>query len=719
MCAGMIFYTYIYASIKVNLLIIILVCFNISTFITHLVNFNFSTLPKTIILMTIVAFCLYQFISSYHKKKLFIYLILIAGLLFALVYIIHYRQNLFDFKHIFENRLGVFFDNENEISKELGFFAVISFGMIIKHKKVYEKILFSLLFALFLFLVLSTGSISNLFTTVIVSLLCLILCQKTPKHQILALIIVLCLVAAIVGILQLSAFKYFKDRIDGIFNTLFNKADSRYDGSANNRLQGAITAIKIGLNKPIFGFGYKSATRFTVTNIQAHNNFAELFIDFGIVGLLLYESLLFLPLWKGFDRNKMPYVLSIILYMFLFQLFLTTYYKKFEYIFLACIYSILSNEFNFNYVVCNSSKNKKTDGKVRILEIIPSFVPLGGAESFVTSFAIALKEKFNNGIDLKVVCLYKQTPTHLLDKLKENGIEVLELNKTKGLDLKCASALRDLIFEYNPDIIHTHLYSLSTLKIALPFKRKSLRIYHTIHHNYSKNKKGQNLLKYLTKHSYLTPICVAKKPSEEYTKFLGRRVEYINNGIDLSSFKSNKNLKSRKRDFICVGRFVPVKNQSFLINLFSYFDCLKNYNLTFLGDGPLLEECKDLCNKLNLDNIEFCGNVSNVHDYMADSKVLLIPSCNEGNPMVINEAFASGMGVIGNDVGGIHDLLSNVKYGGLCRISNPKSFFEKTYKTINELKQMDSILKYDFEGIDINNTVRNYLQFFNINVKDL
>lgn len=717
MCGGMLVYSFLYGNIKLNAMLIILVLFNLSTLITHLLNGNFTSLPKTILLMTIVAFCLYQFISSYSKKDLFIYLIVLAGFSFGIVYIIHYRGSLFDFSNLFNSRLGNFFDNENEISKELGFFCVTALALGIKNKNYISKTCFYTLAFLFLFLVLTTGSISNLLTTAVVCLLVLVLCQPTRKRKIIVGGVVLGFIILFIGLLQLPFMAYFKTRIENILNTLFgkDKTITNTDGSTNSRLQGALASFKIALNKIVFGFGYMSATRFTAINIQAHNNFAELLIDFGMSGLFIYEILIILPMWKGFNKEEYPHIVSLMLYMLLFQVFLTTYYKKFEYIFFASMYSILDSEFKFKYLFWNSSKLHKDKERKLIFEVIPSLYPVGGAETFVASLSSIIKEKYSQNIDVKVICLYKQIDSALLKELKNKNIEVFELDKKPGLDIGCACRFRELVYRYNPDIIHTHLYSLATLKLALMFKRKNIKFFHTIHHNLSTRGKGQKNLKNLVKSNYLTPICVAKLPSEQYSKWFEKETVYINNGIELTTYSDSIKIENRQFDFLCVGRFVPIKNQKYLIELYRNFAELRNYSLCFLGDGPLLDECKEKVKKYKLEDcITFKGSVDNVNEYMSNSKVLLVPSFNEGNPMVINEAFASGMVVVGNDAGGIHNLLSGVKAGGLCKISNPFVFKKKILEALEYATTEEGVIKYNKSDFDINVTVEKYLSLFGV-----
>ena len=711
MCAAMLVYVFLYGKFKINAMVMLLVLFNITILIAHVINLSFNDIPKTILLMSLVAFVVYQFLSSYKKIDPFIILVLISGFLFSIIFIIHYRSDLFNLSDIFDSRLGSYFDNENEISKEFGFFCAVALASVFRYKNIYVKLSLSFFVLILFFLILSTGSISNLFTIGLVSAIVIVVCQKTTKGKLIAGLTAVGLILLFVILVQLPFMSYFKTRIENIFNTLLNPT-SKTDGSAADRLNGALTSLLIGANRFIFGFGYMSAPDYTYNSIQSHNNFAELFIDFGIVGLIIYEALVLLPLFRAFKTNNKSLVFSVGLYMFIFQLFLTTYYKKFEYIFFALLYTATDDLFVTQYVLFDSSRFKKH--KPVVFEIIPSLTPVGGAETFLVDFIESFKNKYVEEVELKLIILYQQEDSVLLKQLKKNKIDIFILNKKTGLDFLAACKLRNLILEYNPIVIHTHLLSISTLKMALPIKRKRIKCIHTIHHNVSKENRNQKLLRYLVKRDYLFPICVAKKPANEYSVYFGRKVDYINNGINLKKYDSSKPLYLRKNNLLVVGRFVDVKNQQYLIKQYSKFSALRDHNVVFLGDGPLLDECKKESKDLGLNKFfSFKGYTKDVAKYMSDSKLLVMPSLNEGNPMVINEAFASGMAVVGNNVGGIVDLLKDVKIGGLQSIDDPKLFVSKILKTLNEIskKKIDHI-DYNLAKYNIDSTVESYYEYF-------
>ena len=716
MCALMFIYVFLYGKFQINLLVLLLIAFNITIVITHLINWNFSEFPKTIILMSLVAFILYNFVSTVKNKNFVVYGILFSSIAFALIYLIHYRSQLFNFLSDGFSRLGSDFDNENEIAKEIAMFCMLALSLAITTKRLTNKILYFAVALLFLFLLLTTGSISNLLTVSVVAFVCIIISQKTLKRKIIISAVVAGTIGAFVLVIQLPALSYFKTRIINIFSTLFNGGSTVDDGSAFNRLQGALQAFKVSMYKIFWGFGYMSAPQYTVANIQAHNNFVELLIDFGVFGFLIYQTIALKPAFS-YKKSKYPFlVLPIALYMFIFQLFLTTYYKKFEYVLYPYLFVMIEDVITRKYVIYDSSYLSRKKDKKTIFEIIPSLTPVGGAETFITDFIISLKNKYSSKYSIVVILLFKQVESPLLTKLKEANIEVIELEKKAGFDYFCSLKLRELILKRNPSVIHTHLHSFVALKTAKFFRRKDMAFVHTIHQNFSGINNKEKILFHLIKTNYLTPICVAKDPAKNYSKVIKKEIQYIENGIDISRYDSSIPLYKRKNDFLIVGRFVEVKNHKYLLEIINQYFNDKKYSFIFLGDGPLLSECKEYVESIKLKTkVSFEGTVNNVNEYMTNSKILLIPSRNEGNPIVVNEAFASGMAVVGNDVGGLHNMLSEVEIGGLAIPSDNRSFADQTLNTLETIqKEKIKSINYSNKSFDINKTVDEYIKLFGI-----
>ena len=220
------------------------------------------------------------------------------------------------------------------------------------------------------------------------------------------------------------------------------------------------------------------------------------------------------------------------------------------------------------------------------------------------------------------------------------------------------------------------------------------------------------LASYLFRNGYSIPIAVASQPANNFSNLFGIDIGYINNGVRITDYDSSIPLKDRQIDYLCIGRFVPVKNHLFLLKIIDSHYKNSSYRFVFLGDGPLLEQCKKFARSHELKNVVFKGFVDNCNMYLSNSKILLMPSLNEGNPMVINEALASGMIVVGSDVGGIHDLLIYKDNGFLCKVNNENSFVDSMKNAMVLVNQGYKSKNVCYETVSIRQTITFYMDLF-------
>ena len=120
-----------------------------------------------------------------------------------------------------------------------------------------------------------------------------------------------------------------------------------------------------------------------------------------------------------------------------------------------------------------------------------------------------------------------------------------------------------------------------------------------------------------------------------------------------------------------VGNFMKVKNVAVLPDLFykihEDFDTLmvedkhEDVSLKFwiIGDGKLRPELDPLIKKAAGTDVVFFGNrpADEMPDLMNCIDVLVLPSRNEGLPLVALEALKCGANVVGSDVGGIPEVI--------------------------------------------------------------
>jgi glycosyltransferase involved in cell wall biosynthesis len=129
----------------------------------------------------------------------------------------------------------------------------------------------------------------------------------------------------------------------------------------------------------------------------------------------------------------------------------------------------------------------------------------------------------------------------------------------------------------------------------------------------------------------------------------------------------SKNLIDRdvRKTYIAIGRMVPQKNFSLLIDSFSLVNKEVDSKLIILGEGPLRPDLEKQIVALGLSkNIFLEGFVSNPYQYIANADVFVLTSLWEGFGNVLVESLSFGLQVVSTDCNsGPSEVLENGKYG--------------------------------------------------------
>jgi GalNAc-alpha-(1->4)-GalNAc-alpha-(1->3)-diNAcBac-PP-undecaprenol alpha-1,4-N-acetyl-D-galactosaminyltransferase len=216
---------------------------------------------------------------------------------------------------------------------------------------------------------------------------------------------------------------------------------------------------------------------------------------------------------------------------------------------------------------------------------------------------------------------------------------------------------------------------------------------------------NDGLMHYLLKmilYRYATGIIVqtefAKKVEEEQLSH--NNIIVIPNPIRL---KVNKNIQ-KERIILNVGRFIKSKHQQELIKIFTKVR-IEGWKLIFLGEGPEIENSKNLVSELKMsDFIKFKGNVNNIEDYYYKSEIFAFMSTSEGFPNALAEALMTPLASIAFDcVAGPSDLIENGHTGVLI----PLNDFELYSKELKELMMNEQIRE------DYRNNSKEFMKKYN------
>lgn len=320
----------------------------------------------------------------------------------------------------------------------------------------------------------------------------------------------------------------------------------------------------------------------------------------------------------------------------------------------------------------------------RILSVIPD-LGKGGAERLVLN----IQKQFESKSDLEaclVVFRARNAYTFLSDELQLKIIPSRVVPSISGKSIIEVSDLQKFIDEFQPDVIHSHLFESEMVLAHIRLNKKVQRIVH-MHDNmpqltqkvtFSKtgitNQYERRLVLKSLKKQPTKFVCISKDTLEFAKKNTPKRFQklLIHNAIDLSRFqfkpKSTKGLQ-----LVMIGSLVEKKGHQLAIEIVSE---LKNkgidFHLNVIGDGPLKGQIIRHIETLNVSNfVTLHGLVDHPEKLLYQSDFFLHTANYEPFGLVLIEAMATGLPVISTDGHGNRDIM-NGKNGLFIDHRNPK-----------------------------------------------
>jgi glycosyltransferase involved in cell wall biosynthesis len=176
--------------------------------------------------------------------------------------------------------------------------------------------------------------------------------------------------------------------------------------------------------------------------------------------------------------------------------------------------------------------------------------------------------------------------------------------------------------------------------------------------------------------------------TERAEKLGARRTLTIPNGVDFSHLAKVPRGEKLPHRVVTVARLSPEKGLPFLIEAIKIArHSVEDAELAIVGGGALEAELKAYVEKLSLqDVVRFLGARPNAEAMaeVAKSGVFVLPSLGEGLGIVLLEAQALGVPVIGTDVGGIPDVIAHETTGLLVPPSDAKALAAAIVRVLAE-----------------------------------
>ncbi len=306
----------------------------------------------------------------------------------------------------------------------------------------------------------------------------------------------------------------------------------------------------------------------------------------------------------------------------------------------------------------------------------------GGAENQVAQLAQRLKRR---GWKPSVISIIP--PVAFVDQLNKEAIPVASLEMTsKSKALFAAKRLLDLLAQFEPQLLHTHLFHANLAgRLTRPFH--NLPLVSTIH-NSNEGGRHRKLAYRLTDALSITTTVISQRAAELHLRqgvVSSKRSRILPNGVDIQAFAPLAETRRRMRQklglgpetsvLLTVGRLVEVKDYPNLFRALQHvIEQHPELVLLLVGSGALETELRQLATHLGVaDHIRFLGDRDDVPDLMNAADLYVMASAWEGLPMVLLEASACELPIVATDVGGTGEIVVDGRTGYLVPAQNPRA----------------------------------------------
>ena len=306
---------------------------------------------------------------------------------------------------------------------------------------------------------------------------------------------------------------------------------------------------------------------------------------------------------------------------------------------------------------------------------------------------------------------------HIIDELGLDPIIIPEMQRAINpkKDRIALKKIQQLIADFKPDIVHTHASKAGALGRKAAHKAGVAQIYHTFHghvfHSYFGTLKTnlykkieRNLAKKSTKIIAISEI-QKKELSEVHQICPANKIVVIPLGFDLARFYTNKeekrinfrkewNINDDEIAIGIIGRIVPIKDHAFFVNVIEKVlqKTSQKIRVFIVGDGEDKSKIQELIGSKKITysenkeraTFQFTSWIKDIDHLNAGMDIICLTSKNEGTPVSLIEAQASGKPIVSTNVGGIENVIIPNKTGLLSQVGDLNQFSNNLTQLIED-----------------------------------
>lgn len=311
---------------------------------------------------------------------------------------------------------------------------------------------------------------------------------------------------------------------------------------------------------------------------------------------------------------------------------------------------------------------------MRLLWLIDSLT-LGGAERLVLTFA---REARNHDLELTVCCLKTIGGNPLEEKLRETGVEVVNLESRNLRDRGAFRRLLHLIRKRQIDVIHAHL-AYASIWGAVASRLTGVPMVATVHvapssgGRFGREVIRQRLLSFVLSRWAFRVVAVSGAIRDAWiaAKLVKRKkAVVIHNGVDLSEPPGRHILRLEvaiDASTLLLGSVAVLregKGINVLLHALQRVPEEIDFAAVIVGDGPQRLYLQQLSTELGLaGRVRFLGYREDVSRLYPNFDIFVHPTMMDAFPTAVLEAMVASKPVIASDVGGVPEIVDDGESG--------------------------------------------------------
>ncbi len=309
----------------------------------------------------------------------------------------------------------------------------------------------------------------------------------------------------------------------------------------------------------------------------------------------------------------------------------------------------------------------------RVLVAIKSLGPGGAERLLVATLAAADRSAF-----AYEVALVRDDAAELAVEIEALGIPVHRLGATSNVDPRWVLRFRRLVAAGDYDVVHFHLPMTAALGRpavrSLPARRRPVTLY-TEHSMWDRVSPVTKVLNRATVGSDRALVAVSESAYDHLPAPLQGRAQVVIHGVDLGPLRAlvadRAAIRAAVRDelgvadgellAITVAGLRPEKGLDVLLDAArTTEDAGVPVHFAVAGTGACADDLTDQQERLGLTGrVTFLGHRTDALRLLVAADLMVLPSLQEGLPVVLMEGTCVGVPIVASAVGGVPQVLDD------------------------------------------------------------